>query len=61
MAEQRMLQIKVGTVKRLGKELAMYQQEVAKETEKVAKMKENNADLHDIKYAVSFSLDRILK
>lgn len=56
-----MLQIKVGTVKRLGKELAMYQQEVAKETEKVAKMKENNADLHDIKYAVSFSLDRILK
>lgn len=53
MAEVRSLQIKTGTVKRLGKELVMYKQEETKERQKVDKMKEENADAHDIKFAVS--------
>jgi len=53
MADVRTLQIKTGTVKRLGKELVMYTQEEAKEQAKVLKMKEENADPYDIKYAVS--------
>lgn len=50
---QRQLKIKTGTVKRLRKELAMYEEEQKKEGEKVQKLKDEGADPHDIKYAVS--------
>lgn len=52
--QQRALQIKRGTVTRLCKELVMYKDEVSKETLKVQKLKNENADPYDIKYAVSF-------
>ena len=50
--ELRQLKIKTGSVKRLTKELAMYEKEHAKEKARVGKMKEDNADASDIKQAV---------
>jgi len=49
--ELRQLKIKTGSVKRLTKELAMYEKEHAKEKERVGKMKADNADASDIKQA----------
>mmetsp|Transcript_38282 Transcript_38282/g.108226 ORF Transcript_38282/g.108226 Transcript_38282/m.108226 type:complete len:113 (-) Transcript_38282:487-825(-) len=49
--ELRQLKIKTGSVKRLRKELTMYEKEHTKEIGKVEKMKAENADSHDIKHA----------
>lgn len=51
--ERRMLKIKTGSVVRLKKELGLYQTEKESEAQRVARMKEENADAHDIKHAVS--------
>ncbi|EFN54270.1 hypothetical protein CHLNCDRAFT_15558, partial [Chlorella variabilis] len=50
-ADKRTLKVKTGVVKRLRKELDMYQQEVQTEQAKVQKLKNEGADPHDIKYA----------
>jgi hypothetical protein len=55
--EQRMLSIKLGAVTRLSKELALYKDEERNEIEKVQKLKSEQADPHDIKYAVSQTTD----
>lgn len=52
-ADKRTLKVKTGVVKRLRKELEMYAAEVEAESAKVQKLKDEGADLHDIKYAVS--------
>jgi len=52
MAELRSLTIKTGTVKRVQRELTMYRKEVEQEYEKVQKLKDGDADSHDVKYAV---------
>ena len=52
-AEKRMLKIKIGSVSRLKKELGLYVEEREKERQRVARMKEEGADSHDIKHAVS--------
>lgn len=57
MAEVRQLTIKAGTVRRLAKELVMYKEERERDQEKVNKLKNDNADPHDIKYAVRLRLD----
>ena len=51
-ADRKALKVKAGVVKRLCKELHMYQQEVVAEQAKVQRLKEQGADPHDIKYAV---------
>ena len=51
-SESKQLRIKTGTLRRLRKELGMYQDEEAKESAKVAKLRHEAADSHDIKYAV---------
>jgi len=45
------LKIKTGSVQRLSKELGMYAEEQATEAARVAKMRESNADSHDIQHA----------
>lgn len=52
-AERKQLRIKAGAVKRIRKELAMYIEEQEKEQSKVQKLRDEGADVHDIKYAVS--------
>lgn len=52
-ADKKALKVKAGVVKRLAKEMAMYEQEVAAEQAKVQRLKDSGADPHDIKYAVS--------
>jgi tubulin-specific chaperone A len=52
-AEKRMLKIKTGSVTRLKKELGLYVEEREKERQRVARMKEEGADSHDVKHAVS--------
>jgi hypothetical protein len=54
MEELRQLKIKTGSIKRLRKELLMYQAEEKAERAKVQKLVDGAADAHDIKYAVSF-------
>ncbi|KAG6551164.1 hypothetical protein Mapa_007399 [Marchantia paleacea] len=51
MASQGMknLKIKTGVCKRVLKELKSYETEVERESTKTQKMKDNNADSHDIK------------
>lgn len=51
-ADKKALKVKTGVVKRLRKELDMYQKEVQTEQAKVQKLKDAGADPHDIKYAV---------
>lgn len=51
-AQLKQLKIRCGTVKRLRKELDMYQKEKEQEEGKVRKLKEADADIHDIRYAV---------
>ncbi len=51
--ERRMLKIKTGSVVRLKKELGLYETEKESEEQRVARMKEEGADVHDIKHAVS--------
>mmetsp|Transcript_23771 Transcript_23771/g.61012 ORF Transcript_23771/g.61012 Transcript_23771/m.61012 type:complete len:112 (+) Transcript_23771:186-521(+) len=52
MADQvRQLKIKTGSVKRLRKELTMYEKEHEKELARVDKMKADDADPHDLKHA----------
>ena len=53
-AEKRLLKIKTGSVVRLKKELGLYEQEKETEAQRVARMKEEGADVHDIKHAVGF-------
>ena len=48
-----MLKIKTGSVVRLKKELGLYETEKDLEAQRVARMKEEGADVHDIKHAVS--------
>jgi cell pole-organizing protein PopZ len=50
----RQLKIKTGIVKRLRKELALYQQEQKDYEAKVQALKDEGSDPHDIKYAVSW-------
>ncbi|PSC69684.1 Tubulin-folding cofactor A [Micractinium conductrix] len=50
-ADRKSLKVRTGMVRRLAKELSMYEQEVATEQAKVAGLKERGADKHDIKYA----------
>lgn len=57
-ADKRTLKVKTGVVKRLRKELDMYQQEVQTEQAKVQKLKNEGADPHDIKYAVGLAADQ---
>ena len=52
MAEVRQLKIKTGSVLRLSKELTMYAAEQATETARVAKMRDDERDSHDIQHAV---------
>ena len=51
--ERRMLKIKTGSVVRLKKELGLYETEKDSEAQRVARMKEEGADVHDIKHAVN--------
>lgn len=53
-SDQRTLSIKLGSVLRLKKELQLYQEEEQKEYEKVEKLKKEQADPYDIKYAVCY-------
>ena len=46
------LKVKTAGLKRVHKELTMYEKERDKEQAKVDKLKANNADEHDIKQAV---------
>ncbi|KAI9173031.1 hypothetical protein H9P43_007162 [Blastocladiella emersonii ATCC 22665] len=48
-AETRQLKIKTGVVKRLAKEIFMYQKEAEKQQAKVAAMAEAGADEHDVR------------
>ncbi|EIE22136.1 tubulin binding cofactor A [Coccomyxa subellipsoidea C-169] len=50
-ADLRLLKIKTGSLNRLKKELGLYKQEEEQERQKVARMKSENADYHDIKHA----------
>jgi tubulin-specific chaperone A len=59
-AELRQLKIKAGMVKRLRKELEMYQSELAKEQAKVNTLKDEGAQASDIKYAVSSSRRNVI-
>jgi tubulin-specific chaperone A len=52
--DRRSLRVKSGVVKRLCKELEMYEAEVEAEKSKVQKLRDAGADPHDIKYAVRF-------
>ena len=52
MAEVRQLKIKTGSVLRLSKELGMYAAEQATEAARVAKMRDDDRDSHDIQHAV---------
>lgn len=54
--EARQLTIKTGAVRRLSKELGLYEKERDQEAAHVEKLKANGADSHDIKHAVSFLL-----
>ena len=47
------LKVKTAAVKRVHKELSMYEKERDKEQAKVDKLKETGSDAHDIKQAVS--------
>lgn len=51
-AELRQLKIKTGSLSRLTKELVLYEKEHKQEQGRVAAMKSNRADAHDIKHAV---------
>lgn len=51
-ADRRALKVKAGVVRRLAKELGMYQGEVATEEAKAARLRAEGADPHDIKYQV---------
>lgn len=57
-AEKRLLKIKTGSVVRLKKELGLYEKEQEQERQKVARMKEEGADSHDIKHAVSLLISK---
>jgi tubulin-specific chaperone A len=57
-ADKKALKVKTGVVKRLGRELLMYQEEVQAEQAKVQRLKDQAADSHDIKYAVSGEANR---
>lgn len=50
-SEEKQLSIKTGIVKRLVKEVAHYKQETEEHAAKVAKMKEDDKDVYDIKKA----------
>ncbi|KAI8898771.1 tubulin binding cofactor A-domain-containing protein [Globomyces pollinis-pini] len=43
------IKIKTGVVKRTGKELQMYADEIIKQKQRITKLEENNADIHDIR------------
>lgn len=58
-AEKRMLKIKTGSVVRLNKELGLYETEKESEVRRVAKMKEDGADMYDIKHAVGINSTQI--
>lgn len=51
-ADKRSLKVKAGVVKRLAKELQMYEGEVAAEGAKAQRLRDAGADPHDIKYQV---------
>ncbi len=57
-ADKRQIKIKAGAVKRLRRELALYIEEQEKEQAKVQKLRDEGADPHDIKYAVSGRFDQ---
>lgn len=50
--EKRSLKIKANTVNRIVKELQMYEQDLVKEQRKYETLKNQEADAHDLKYAV---------
>ncbi|BDA40373.1 probable tubulin-specific chaperone A [Coccomyxa sp. Obi] len=50
-ADLRLLKIKTGSLNRLKKELGLYKQEEEQERQRVARMKAEDADTHDIKHA----------
>ena len=52
-ADLRLLKIKTGSLNRLKKELVLYKQEEEQERQRVARMKAEDAEYHDIKHAVS--------
>ena len=54
-ADLRLLKIKTGSLNRLKKELVLYKQEEEQERQRVARMKAEDAEYHDIKHAVSYS------
>ena len=53
---KRQLVIKTNVVRRLAKEVEMYEQERKAEQLRVDKLKAEGADSHDIKHAVSWDL-----
>lgn len=54
--EVKQLKIKAGSVRRLKKELVMYEKELEKEQGRVDKMKQDNADPYDLKHAVRLNI-----
>ncbi|KAJ3176349.1 hypothetical protein HK101_010452 [Irineochytrium annulatum] len=46
---ERELKLKSGIVKRLGKELKSYEEESVKQTARIEKLVQSNADEHDVK------------
>ena len=50
---KRQVKVKTGVVKRLRKELAMYEQEKVQNEKRVDEMRANGADTYDIRQAVS--------
>jgi tubulin-specific chaperone A len=50
--EKKQLKIKAGSLRRLGKELELYEKEQEKEQARVARLKNEGADVHDVKHAV---------
>lgn len=51
-ADLRLLKIKTGSLTRLKKELVLYKEEEEQERQRVARMKTEDANIHDIKHAV---------
>lgn len=57
---KRQLTIRTGAVRRLAKELKLYEDERMQEQQRVEKLKADGADSHDVKHAVNSRLKGIL-
>lgn len=57
---KRQLIIRTGAVRRLARELKLYEDERMQEQQRVEKLKADGADSHDVKHAVNLRLKGIL-